>query len=77
MKDSNEKNQKSSEEKIVPILTEAQKCTKNQATLCREFGNSPNKFYIWKRKYSGMENDNVKKLRELERENMQIKKLLA
>ena len=71
------KKSKFSEEQIVRILTEAQKGTKTQADLCRDHGISPNTFYIWKRKYSGMENDDVKKLRELERENMQLKKLLA
>jgi putative transposase len=38
---------------------------------------SQNTFYVWKRKYSGLETDDVKRLRELERENEQLTILLA
>ncbi|WKZ80846.1 MAG: hypothetical protein QY327_02875 [Fimbriimonadaceae bacterium] len=32
---------------------------------------------MWKRKYAGMQTDDVRHLRELERENAQLKRLLA
>ena len=34
-------------------------------------------FYIWRRKYAGLKTDDLRELRELERENAQLKKLLA
>lgn len=50
---------------------------KTQAQVCRDNGVSQNTFYLWKRKYAGMETDDVRRLRELERENTQLKILLA
>ena len=37
----------------------------------------PDTYYKWKRKYSGMEQNDIKKLRELERENAKLKKMYA
>lgn len=71
------KKSKFTEEQIVRILQEAAAGKKTQAELCREHGVSQNTFYIWKRKYSGLETDDVRRLRELERENEQLKILLA
>ncbi len=71
------KRSKYSEEQIVRILQEASSGKKTQAELCREHGVSQNTFYIWKRKYAGLETDDVRRLRELERENAQLKRLLA
>ena len=34
-------------------------------------------YYKWKRKYSGMEANDIKKLRELEKENAKLKKMYA
>ena len=66
-----------SEEQIVRILKEAESGQKTQAELCREHGVSENTFYVWKRKYSGLETQDVRRLRELERENDELKKLVA
>ncbi|MCK6631951.1 MAG: transposase [Fimbriimonadaceae bacterium] len=71
------KRSKFTEEQIVRILQEAASGQKTQAQLCRDHGVSANTYYIWKRKFAGMETDDVKKLRELERENSQLKRLLA
>ncbi|MBL8064670.1 MAG: transposase [Chthonomonadaceae bacterium] len=61
----------------VKILGEAAAGKKSQAELCREHGVSQNTFYVWKRKYSGLETQDVKRLRELEAENDALKRLLA
>ena len=45
--------------------------------ICKDHAVSVNTFYVWKRKYAGMQTDDVRHLRELERENMLLKKLLA
>jgi transposase len=42
-----------------------------------EHGISENTFYTWKRKYGGMETQDVRRLKELEQENSQLKRLLA
>ena len=66
-----------SEEQIVRILQEAASGHKSQAQLCREHGISENTFYTWKRKYGGMKTQDVRRLKELEQENSQLKRLLA
>ena len=71
------KKSKFTEEQIVRILQEATSGSKTQAQLCRDHGISPNTFYIWKRKYAGLQRDDLRQMRELERENAQLKRLLA
>ena len=66
-----------SEEQIVKILQEAQSGQLSQAEVCRNHGVSQNTFYLWKRKYSGLETRDVRHLRDLESENAQLKRLLA
>jgi putative transposase len=43
----------------------------------REKGVSKDTYYKWRRKFNGMESSEVKKLRELERENAKLKKMYA
>ena len=45
--------------------------------LCRKHGFSDASFYTWRSKYGGMEISDMKRLKELERENARLKKLLA
>ena len=45
--------------------------------LCRKHGFSDASFYLWRRKYGGMEVPDAKRLRTLEAENARLKKLLA
>jgi putative transposase len=65
------------DEQIVAILQEAEKGEKKLTDLCREKGISPNTFYAWKKKFQGMQTSDVKRLRELEKENARLKRLLA
>lgn len=71
------KKSKFSEEQIVKILQEAASGQKTQAQVCRDNGVNVNTFYIWKRKYAGLQTDDLRQLRDLERENAQLKRLLA
>lgn len=66
-----------SEEQIVRILQVAASGQKTQAEVCRDHGVSQNTFYLWKRKYAGLETEDLRRLRELVRENEQLKILLA
>ena len=45
--------------------------------ICREVGISDATFYNCKAKYGGMEASDVAKLKELERENAELKKMFA
>jgi putative transposase len=45
--------------------------------ICREVGISDATFYNWKSKYGGMEASDVKRMKELEAENMQLKSMFA
>lgn len=45
--------------------------------ISRELGISEATFYNWKAKYGGMEASDVAKLRELEKENAELKKMFA
>jgi putative transposase len=65
------------DEQIVGILQEAEKGEKKIADLCREKDISANTFYLWKRKFGALQTSDVKRLRELERENARLKRLLA
>ena len=67
------KKSKFSDEQILSILQAATKGDKSQS----QDGISENPFYVWKRKYGGLESQDVRRLKELERENAQLKRLLA
>ena len=45
--------------------------------ICRELSISDATFYNWKSKYGGMEASDVKRLKELEAENAQLKSMFA
>ena len=64
------------EEQIIALLKESEAGTEVRE-LCRRHGVSENTFYRWKKKFSGMDVSDAKKLRALEEENRKLKKLLA
>lgn len=66
-----------SEEQIVAILRAGQKGDKTVQQICREYGISQPTYYVWKHKYGCMGETDVKRLRELEKENARLKRLLA
>ncbi len=45
--------------------------------ITRELGISDATFYNWKAKYGGMETSDVSRMRELEKENAELKKMFA
>ena len=50
---------------------------KNILDICRELQISRNTFYNWKRKYSGMDAELLRRYKELERENSELKRMYA
>jgi putative transposase len=67
---------KYTDKQIVDILKSIENGAPVVETL-REKGVSKDTYYKWKRKFNGMESSDVKKLRELERENAKLKKMYA
>jgi len=65
------------DEQIVSILQEAAKCEKPVVEFCRDKGISEATFYAWRKKFGGMQVRDARRLRELEKENARLKKLLA
>lgn len=50
---------------------------KTVAEAVRQIGVTEQTYYRWRRKYGGMSTSDAKKYRELEKENAQLKKLVA
>ena len=71
------KQERFSEEKIVGILREAEKGEKPVAEICREHGVAEQTFYRWRRRYGGLNESDVQRLKELTVENAKLKRLLA
>ena len=64
------------EEQIIGVLRENEAGAKT-AELARKHGVSEATLYNWKSKYGGMEVSEAKRLKQLEDENLKLKKLLA
>ena len=64
------------ESQIVSILAEAD-AGRAVKDLCREHGISPSTYYQWKSKYGGLEASDLKRIKELEAENTQLKQMYA
>ncbi len=71
------KGKRFSEESIIKILKEAECRTATVLELCRKHGISEQTYYRWRKKYGGMTVSETKRLRELEKENARLKRLLA
>jgi transposase-like protein len=67
-------------EQIITHLREAEVLLSKGASVtevCRQLGITSNSYYRWRREYGGLEIDQAKRLKELERENAQLKKVVA
>lgn len=65
-----------SESQIIGILKEVDN-GRHVKDVCREHGISDATYYQWKSKFGGMEASDIKRLRELEDENRQLKLMVA
>ena len=50
---------------------------KNVAEACRQIDVTDQTYYRWRKEYGGVRTDQAKRLKELDRENARLKKLLA
>ena len=67
-------------EQIISLLREVDvkiSQGKNVDQLCREIGVTEQTYYRWRKEYGGMKTIQVKRLKELERENTHLKKAVA
>ena len=64
------------ESQIVNALKEHE-AGKRAEDICRELGINRQTFYNWKKKYGGMETQDLKRLKELEEENRRLKQMYA
>lgn len=70
------KKSKFTEEQIIGILREVE-AGKSMTEICREHRISSYTFYKWRRKFSGMDVAEAKRLRQLEAENAKLKRAVA
>lgn len=67
-------------EQIVRLLRQAEaKLAEGQSLdeTCRQLGISDSTFYYWRKQYGKMDLDQVKRFKELQKENSRLKKLVA
>jgi len=67
-------------EQIIRKLREAERMLGEGKTIpeaARELGISEQTFHRWRNQYGGMKADDVKRLKELERENSSLKAIVA
>ena len=64
------------EDQILSILKEAD-AGDSVKEVCRRHGISSGTYYQWKAKYGGLQPSDLKRLKELERENSRLKQLFA
>ena len=67
-------------EQIVKHLRDAEVMLgegKTVAQVCKKLGVTEVTYYRWKREYEGATRDQVRRLKELEKENAQLKRLVA
>ena len=64
-------------EQKIRILGEAEKAGQSIVEVCREKGISEQTFHRWKREFGMMKLDQAKQLKELQKENARLKRLLA
>lgn len=70
------KQKRFTEVQIIRILQEAE-AGMAVADVCRKHNCSEQSFYRWKAKYGTMDVSEARRLRELERENSELKKIVA
>jgi len=64
-------------EQKIRILREAESIDKTIQDVCRERQISEQTFHRWKREMGMLEVDQAKQLKELQRENVRLKRMLA
>ena len=64
------------EEQIISILKEQESGLK-VTDICRKHGIADQTFHNWKKKYGGLTENELRRMRELEQENSRLKRAVA
>ncbi|MCH7949432.1 MAG: IS3 family transposase [Candidatus Dadabacteria bacterium] len=67
-------------EQIIRLLRQSEVLSSegsNVPEICREMGVTENTYYRWRKEYGGMQVNQAKRLKELERENSRLKRAVA
>jgi transposase-like protein len=67
-------------EQIIAKLREAEVLSsrgQRVPAICKQLGVSENTFYRWRKEYGGLDLDQARHLRDLERENTRLKKIVT
>jgi putative transposase len=70
------KRKRFTEEQIIGILKEAE-ASGNIREVCRLHNLTETTFYRWRNKFGGMDVSEARRLKELERENAELKRIVA
>ena len=70
------KRKRFTEEQIIGILKEAE-ASGNVREVCRRQNVTETTFYRWRSKFGGMDVSEARRLKELERENAELKRIVA
>jgi putative transposase len=70
------KKSRHTEKQIIEIMNEVETGT-NVDEVCRKHGISRSSFYKWKSKYGGLDETELRRLKALEAENSQLKRMYA
>jgi len=69
-----------SAEQIVTLLRQIEVAMgqgKSAAIACREAGISEQSYYRWRKEYGGLQLEQAKRMKDLEKENVRLKRLVA
>jgi putative transposase len=67
-------------EQIVTLLRQIEvsmSAGKSTQIACREAGISEQSFYRWRKEYGGLDLDQARRMKDLEKENVRLKRLVA
>lgn len=67
-------------EQVIRMLREAEVELAQGAAVgavCKKLGITPNTYYRWRKEYGGLKVDQAKRLKDLERENTRLKRIVA
>ena len=70
------KKSKFTESQIIKALKENEQ-GRSVGNLSRELGIDKSTFYYWRKKYGGMDRQELKRLKDLEEENLKLKQMYA
>ena len=65
------------EDQIIKLLQEGKKGERSVEDLCRQFGCSTASYYTWKKKYGDTNADETRRLRQLEKENARLLRIVG